>query len=104
MLRDGAGKNWTAHIISVVPGSNPIFCAGADLDGDRDVDLVVADFGGNTIRWSVWCSPAVSLCFQKNISFKKNNDFYLNGPNLLSIQGTINEIGILDPIAFWWVL
>ena len=51
MLRDGAGKNWTAHIISVVPGSNPIFCAGADLDGDRDVDLVVADFGGNTIRW-----------------------------------------------------
>ena len=51
VLRDGAGKNWTAHIISVVPGSNPIFCAGADLDGDRDVDLVVADFGGNTIRW-----------------------------------------------------
>ena len=42
--------------------------------------------------------------FQKTYSFVGvRNDSSLNGPNLLSTQGTINENGILTLIEFWWV-
>ena len=62
-------------------------------------------FGASPARSSVWCSPAGALFFRRKTSLLIKNMiyddfqtiFHQNGPNLLSIRGTIVKTGILTP-------
>ncbi|MEQ8822299.1 MAG: VCBS repeat-containing protein, partial [Sumerlaeia bacterium] len=88
---NGDGTSWTASTVSNTLGFALSVDAG-DVDGDGDLDLVVADFVGNQVLLFENSAGDASVWNQRTVTSAENNPF---GVELADIDGD----GDLDVVA-----